>query len=200
MGLLEELIASRTRAQLIGLFTSRPGERLYLREIARLIRCDVRAVKRELDHLTRLGFLKSESSGNRRYVQVDQNFPLYPELKSMALKTIGLGETLSSALKDLTGIRFAFIYGSVAEGGEQPSSDIDLFVVGEVSGPLIHKALSKTKVAVHREIHTSRFSLDEIKKRLRKEDVFLKDVLEKPKIFLIGTESEFKRALSVRQA
>lgn len=200
MGLLEELVSSRTRAQLIGLFTSRPGERFYLREVARLIRCDVRAVKQELDRLARLGFITSEASGNRRYLQVNQDFPLYPELKSIVLKTLGLGEALTPALKELSGIRFAFVYGSVAKGAEGPASDLDLFVVGEVSGPLLHKALSKAKTALHREINTSRFALEEFKERLRKDDSFLKDVVRKPKIFLIGNESEFRRAVGLRPA
>jgi predicted nucleotidyltransferase len=200
MGLLEELFSSRTRAQVIGLLTSRPGERLYLREIARLIRCDVRAVKQEIDRLERLGFLASESSGNRRYLQVNEDFPLYPELKSMVLKTLGLGEALASGLTELAGIQFAFVYGSVAKGGESATSDLDLFVVGEVSGPLLHKALSQAKAALHREINTSRFALKELKERLRKGDAFLKDVAKNPKIFLIGNESDFRRAAGLRPA
>lgn len=200
MGLLEEIFSSRTRAQVIGLFTSRPGERFYLREVARLTRCDVRAVKQELDRLQRLGLLVGEPSGNRRYLQVNQDFPLYSELKSMSLKTLGLGEALAAGFKELSGIRFAFVYGSVAGGGESPTSDLDLFVAGEVSGPLLHKALSQAKAALHREINTARFSLEEIKKRLAKEDPFLKDVVKKPKIFLIGDEREFRRAVGLRPA
>lgn len=95
--LLGDLFASRTRANLIAAFAMRPGERLYLREVARLIKADVRAVKVELDRLERIGLLKSEASGNRRYMQVNQDFPLYPELKAMALKTLGLGENLRAA-------------------------------------------------------------------------------------------------------
>lgn len=197
MELLQALVSSRTRAQAIALFTARPGERFYLREVARLTNCDPRAVKQELDHLERLGFLTSAASGNRRYLQVNQDFPLYPELKSMALKTLGLGEAVSAALKTLPGIKWAFVHGSVAEGGEKPSSDLDLFIVGEVSGPLLHKALSKAKAALHREINTSRFSLDELKARLRKGNSFLKDVVKRPKIFLIGSANEFRAAVNL---
>ena len=102
MSLLEELFGSRTRTRIIGLFTSRPGERFYLREISRLARCDVRAVKQELDRLERLGLVAGEASGNRRYFQVNQDFPLYPELKSMALKTLGLGRDSRTRLRKRT--------------------------------------------------------------------------------------------------
>lgn len=196
--LLGELFASRTRAHLIAAFTMRPGERLYLREVARLIKADVRAVKVELDRLERIGFLKSEASGNRRYMEVNQNFPLYPELKAMALKTLGLGESLRTALARLPGIRFAFVYGSVAKGEEAAGSDLDLFIAGRVPGPLVHKALSTTKAMLRREINTSRFTVEEVRERLKKGDSFIKDVLNGPKIFIIGTEDELASALGLR--
>ena len=198
--LLEGIFASRTRARLIAAFTMRPGERLYLREAARLIKADVRAVKVELDRLERLGFLKRETSGNRRYMQVNQAFTLYPELKAMVIKTAGLGGSLRAALTELSGIRFAFVYGSVAKGEETPESDLDLFIVGKVSGPLVHKALAGAKAALSREINTSRFTLEEVQARLKKGDSFIKDVLKGPKIFIIGTEDEFTRVLGLGPA
>jgi predicted nucleotidyltransferase len=200
MGLLAELFASRTRAEIISAFTSRPGEKLYLREVSRLIKADVRSVKQELDRLQRLGFLTSEASGNRRYLQVNESFPLYPELKAMALKTMGLGEALRAALADIGGIDFAFVYGSVAKGKEKAESDLGLFVLGSISGPILHKALAKAKAALNREINTSRFGLDELKKRLKKGGHFLSDIMKGKKIFVLGTENEFRRAVGSRKA
>ncbi|MFH2202797.1 MAG: nucleotidyltransferase domain-containing protein [Elusimicrobiota bacterium] len=200
MGILEKLFSSRTRAKLIGLFTTRPGERFYLREVARLIQEDVSSVKRELDHLERLGFLRSEASGNRRYIQADTRFSLFPELKRLVLKTSGLGDTLRESLDKLRGIRFAFIYGSVAKGSERPASDVDLFIVGRVPGPTLHKALARAKIALHREINTSRFDLSELKSRLKRGDSFLKTVVQDKKIFIIGTENEFERTIGGRAA
>lgn len=196
--LLEAIFASRTRARLIAAFALRPGERLYLREAARLIKADVRATKVELDRLERLGFITSEASGNRRYMTVNQAFPLYPELKAMALKTLGLGESLRAALARLPGIRFAFVYGSVAKGEETKGSDLDLFIVGQVSGTSLHKALSNTKAALRREINTSRFTVEEVRERIKKGDSFIKDVLDGRKLFIIGSEDELTRTLRLR--
>ncbi|MDE2491764.1 MAG: nucleotidyltransferase domain-containing protein, partial [Elusimicrobia bacterium] len=81
-------------------------------------------------------------------------------------------------------------YGSVAKGEETPESDLDLFILGEISGPLLHKTLAKAKAALNREINTSRFTTDEALKRLKKDDSFLKDILNGPKIFVIGSENE----------
>lgn len=197
---MEEFFSSRARARIIAAFALRPGEKLYLREVARLTKTDVRAAKQELDKLVRLGFLRSEASGNRRYLEVNQNFPLYPELKAMALKTIGLGATLRAAMASLPGIQAAFVYGSVAKGEEKPGSDLDLFILGKVSGPLLHKALAESKTALRREINTSRFTVEEARARLKKGDSFLKDVLKGPKIPIIGTEDELARLLGLGKA
>ena len=197
---MEGFFGSRTRARLIAAFALRPGERLYLREVTRLIKGEVRAVKQELDRLERLGFLKSEASGNRRYLEVNQNFSLYPELKGMSLKTSGLGDTLRAGISFISSIQFAFVYGSVAKGEEKPGSDLDLFIMGQVSGPLLHKALSKAKAVLHREINTSRFTVEEVRERLKKDDPFIKNVMGGPKILIIGTDDELARILGFRKA
>lgn len=198
--LLEGFFASRARARIVAAFAMRPGERLYLREVARLTKIDVRAAKQEIDRLQRLGFLKSETSGNRRYLEVNQDFPLYPELKTMALKTVGLGATLKHAMASVPGIQIAFVYGSVAKGEERPGSDLDLFILGEVSGPLLHKALATSKTALQREINTSRFTIAEARNRFKKEDSFIKDIFKGPRIPIIGTEDELARLLGFRKA
>lgn len=197
---LEEFFGSRARARIIAAFALRPGERLYLREVARLTGTDVRAAKQEIDRLERLGFLKGEASGNRRYLRVDQAFPLYPELKAMALKTSGLGALLGAAMAGVPDIRFAFVYGSVAKDEERAGSDLDLFIVGEVSGPLLHKALAEGKAALRREVNTSRFTLEELRARVKKGDPFLKDVLAGPKLFIVGSDDELASALGLRKA
>lgn len=200
MDVLKELFSSRTRARIVELFTSRPKERLYLREVARLIKADVRSVKQELDRLERLGLLKSEASGNRRYLTANLDFSLYPELKRLVLKTAGLAKTLKKTLQGLGGIQFAFVYGSLARDSENPESDLDLFIIGNVSGPTLHRALSEAKVALHREINTTRFSIKELLQRVARGDSFLGEVLRKRKVFLIGREADLKRTLTTQAA
>ncbi|MBI2070954.1 MAG: nucleotidyltransferase domain-containing protein [Elusimicrobia bacterium] len=195
MDMLQELFSSKNRSQIIALLVTHPKERFYLREVARLIKGDPKAVKLELDRLERLGLVKSVHSGNRRYLEVNAEFSLYPELKGLVLKTSGLGAVLRESLKELPGIQFAFIYGSVAKGGEMPESDLDLFVVGQIPGPLLHKILSKAKVSLNREINTARMTLEELRQKVGRKDSFVADVIKGKKVFIIGTEGEFKRAI-----
>ena len=55
----------------------------------------------------------------------DRLSPLYPELRNLVLKTVGLADILRAALQDER-IQVAFVFGSIAEGKETADSDVDL--------------------------------------------------------------------------
>ena len=80
--MLEYIITSRTKRNLLKLFLTNPDRTFYVREIARLTDEPVNAVRRELDYLGKAGLLKTANRGNQKYYSVIKEFPLYPELKN----------------------------------------------------------------------------------------------------------------------
>jgi predicted nucleotidyltransferase len=71
--------------------------------------------------------------GRQRSIRANTEFFLYPELRSIALKTFGLIEPIREALQVYADhIEEAFIFGSVVKGTDSGSSDIDVMVVGQV--------------------------------------------------------------------
>jgi len=85
-----------------------------------------------LTKLAKIGFLNSAPSANQIYYSLNDKFPLYPELKSIVLKTSGMGDVLREYLGKAARIKYAFIYGSVARDTEKESSDIDLMIIGDI--------------------------------------------------------------------
>jgi len=80
------------------------------------------------------GVLRERRVGNQRRLSANPQFLLYPELRRMALKTVGLAEPLARALAPLAaGIRQACIVGSIAAGTDTSSSDVDLVLVGDLT-------------------------------------------------------------------
>ena len=72
--------------------------------------------------------------GKQVYYQANARSAVYPELKSLIMKTAGMGDALKMAMLPLAErILTAFVYGSVARGNETKESDVDLFVVGDVT-------------------------------------------------------------------
>ena len=186
MIVLELLFSSSARVKILTLFLLNPESRFYQREIESLTGLPIRAVQREVERLETLGLLQKTIDGNRIYYQVDREFFLFPELKGLILKTAGLGSLLRERLQNEDRIEIAFIYGSYAANQETTASDIDLFVIGELSSRELHAVVSKAEKVVHREINYTLFSPEEFRQKAQARGGFVLNVLEGPKIFLKG--------------
>lgn len=190
--MLSSLITSKARVELITWFITHPGERTHYNELIRILDANPPSIQRELKRLENTGFLKSSREANVKFYWVNQDFLLYPELKAMVMKTVGLGDTLKRELRGLNKIEAAFIYGSVARDIEDARSDIDLMVIGDVAVNTVHKAVTKCEKQLGREVNYSVFDVAEWRNRARKRDSFIADILKNPKIFIIGDEDALR--------
>jgi len=187
------LFGSKTRVELIALFVTHPGESFYVRQISTLVNLSLTPVVRELKKLERLGIVKSEVMANAKYYTVDTKCPLFPELQSMIMKTVGVGDSLRKRLGTLKNISFVFIYGSFAAGDAGPKSDVDLMIVGEVPLRVLARAIRNVEDRLHREVQYSIFDRDEFLRKVRAGDDFAIQLVESSRIMLIGEEDEFRR-------
>jgi predicted nucleotidyltransferase len=115
-------------------------------------------------------------------------------LKCILTKTVGIGDVVRQALQPVTDrVRTAFIYGSVAEGAETASSDIDLMVIGDVGFGEVVACLSPVETTLGREINPTAYPPSEYAMKLKAKNHFLTSVLRGKKIFVIGDEHELRR-------
>jgi predicted nucleotidyltransferase len=190
--MLELLFSSTARVKVLALLLLNPENHFYQREISTLTDLPIRAVQREVERLQTLGLLTSFTRGNQVHYQVNRDFFLFPELKSIFLKTVGLTALLGDALKEAENIALAFIYGSYAADQESTASDIDLLVVGTLSSRALHTTLKEAEKLTHREISYTLFSPEEFRARAQTGNGFLQNVLTGPKLFLIGDENALR--------
>lgn len=190
--MLSTLITSKARRTLLTLFVAHPDERFYQKQLIRDLGMSSSLVQKELRKLENIGLLTSTREANTRFFQVNKSFALYPELKSIIFKTVGLADFLRESLAEIGEVKTAFIYGSVAQNLEEARSDIDLMVIGDVDQDKLHRAISKAEKAIGREINQSVFDVAEWKKQLAAKKAFVRDVAEGPKIFLIGGEDDLR--------
>ena len=145
--------------------------------------------------LAAAGVLISRRSGNRVYYQANKESPFYPELQGVLVKTSGLVWILKDGLEEFgERIAVAFVYGSVAIGEEVSSSDVDLFVVGDVGLSELAPRLREVANRLGREVHPTVYTEAEVAQRSHSKDRFLRSVLDKPKLFVVGTEDDLRRA------
>ena len=191
--MLQKLFSSRVRVKLLNQFITSSEGRFYIRELERLTGEDYKSIVTELHNLESLGLLRSEKQGNLKYYSLDRNFFLYPELKNIIFKTVGVKGTLAQELRKIKGIMYAFIYGSYAKGTEGPRSDIDLMVIGDVEVERLVGSLREPERSLQRKVNYVVFDLPEIQKRFKDKNDFVREVFEDEKVMLIGEEDELRR-------
>src|SRR6056297_1399588 len=81
--MIEQLFGSKTRTKLLKLFTSNPNRSFYVREITRKIEEQINSVRRELANLLSLGIITSDSTNNKLYYEVSQDYEHYDALRML---------------------------------------------------------------------------------------------------------------------
>lgn len=187
--MLEAIIQSKARIGILRELLVGSQGRFYLRELAAKTGLPQGSVQRELANLLRAGVLLREVEGRQTYYRVNQECPIIPELRSMMVKTVGLADTIKSALFPESGsVWAAFVFGSFASGEVTSESDVDLFVVGNITPMRLTQLLKSVNVS--RAINPIVMTRDEFSESKASDDHFLRAVLASPKIMLIGDEDE----------
>ena len=196
--MLKKLFGSRIRINILKLFIFNPKKEYYVREIERLIDEAFDPVRRELIRLESTGLLKSRISGRQKYYSIDSTHTLFPEVKSMILKTVGIGDTLKSAIGHRNDIQAAFIYGSYAKNTADLESDIDLFVIGNILSRDLQEIISGIESQTKREINPTVYSAQDFQEKRKKKNHFISNVLKEQKIFLKGDEDGLRKLVRTR--
>jgi len=191
---LAAALFSRNRRVILGLLFGHADEAFYLRQVIRASGGGAGAVQRELKQLAAAGIIRREVRGNHVYFQANPDCPIFGELKSLLTKTAGVADALRAALGPFAErIRIALVYGSVARAEQTRGSDVDLFVVGDVSFPEIVAALGPAQQELQREINPTVYPADEFRSKVAAGHHFLMRVLGQPKVFLIGNKNRLER-------
>lgn len=169
----------------------KPDKWWYLSDLAKNIKTSPSSLQRDLLKLTDSDVLTKRQEGNRTYYQANTDCPIFNELQGILIKTVGIGDKLSSALQPLLHqIHNAFIYGSIARKEEMSSSDVDVMIIGDVQLSDIITQLKPVESIIDREINPTVYQINKFQKGLREQSSFLMEVMEGEKIFVIGNEKK----------
>jgi len=113
--------------------------------------------------------------------------PIHGELRSIVLKTVGLGDVLREALSPYAErIDLAYVYGSLASGEASAGSDVDVMVVGATTLRELSTPLREAGGLLRREINPTLYQPDEYREALSTENTFVSRVHQGPRTDLIG--------------
>ncbi len=179
--MLDKLFTSGIRADVMSLLFNSPEEKFYVREIARLVNKNPSGVKRELDNLNKMDLVTSEKEGNLKYFKANRNSHLFPQLKNMIARSIGLPGALKNILKTLD-VRTAFIYGPYVNNTNL--NKLDLFVVSDYNH--FDNIIEDIEKRFALKINYSIINETEYMTQKKSEDRQLKKLFSSDKILLLG--------------
>jgi predicted nucleotidyltransferase len=189
-GSLADALMTRTQQRVLGRLFGHPDRTFYASELIREAGTGSGAAQRELAKLEESGLVVARRIGHQKHYQANAASPLFPDLRNIITKTVGLVEPLRDALKPIASdIKMAFVYGSVAKATDRVTSDIDLIVVsdsltyGDVFG-----ALDKVTRVLGRTVNPTVYSSAEFTKRTKTDNAFITRVLDGPKVWVIGAD------------
>lgn len=189
--MIAQALFTPAQQKLLGLLFVRVNEGFHLNEIMRLTGLGSASAQRELRRLHESGLIISERIGNVRRFWPNKESLVYPELSGLVQKTFGIVGVLSMTLAPLRAqLHLAFVSGAAAKGQDMPGSAIDLLLVGEEAnyGDLL-TGLAPAERTLRRKINPNLYTLADYRRRLREGQPFLLQVLQQPKLFVIGDES-----------
>ena len=150
--LFSGLIASKTRVKLLIRFFFNPKTRSYLRELAKEFDLSTNSVREELNQLTRTNLLTSRKNGRQVLYMANQEHPLFPELRSMVNKVIGIDQVIDGIVIRLGDLERAYLIDDYAEGKD--TGIIDLLLVGEIDQYHLNDLSRKTERYIKRKIRS----------------------------------------------
>lgn len=182
---LELLFSSSARVRILSLLLLNPDTKFYQREIETITGLAISSIHRETKKLEALGVLRKSTEDDKVYFQGNRDYSLFPELRKMLLKTVGLKVVLADAQADER-VKAAFIHGHFAAERERPTDPISIFVVGDVSRQELEARAEEVQSSVGREITCYVRTPQSFRSRVQLGYGFVASVLAGPKLFLIG--------------
>jgi predicted nucleotidyltransferase len=189
-------LRSKSRQRLLAFYFTNPTARLHLRDLAKRLRIDPSNLSKELERLERDGLFRSEISGRQKYFQLNRNYPLFDEVRSIVTKTIGVIPLMARALARIEGIEEAWLYGSFARNQQDAASDVDVLVIGAPSEQLLAEGVRKLERDLGREINYTVMTRKEINSRGARNDVFLDSVWHNKRVPLVAPHAKSQAAQS----
>lgn len=189
--MIEKALFSNAQQKLLGLLFVRVNDGFHLNEIMRLTGLGSASAQRELRRLHDAGLIVSERIGNVRRFRPNMNSLVYPELSGLVQKTFGMVGVLHSTLSPLSKkMLIAFAYGATANNRESGVGDIDLLLICDETnyGDLLSR-LAPAEKALRRKINPNLYTVSDYKRRLREQQPFITQVLQAPKIYIVGDDA-----------
>ena len=160
--MLNTLITSKTRINLLLKFFLNPGTKAYLRELAKEFGESTNAIRVELNRLSDAKLLQSTNLGRKVIYRANSKHSLFSDIQSVVRKYVGLDRLVEDVVNRLGSIDAAYVVGDYARGID--SGLIDIVLIGTVDPDTLENYIIKTGNLIDRKIRPLVVDIEEFKK------------------------------------
>jgi predicted nucleotidyltransferase len=120
---------------------------------------------------------------------------LHGSLRELYARTIGVAARIREIVAAQQGMDLAFVFGSYARGSDDPTSDIDVFVLGEPDWAPLEDESRKLFDELGREVNFVGWHRDDLRRAVQDRSPFLETLRRSKKIWIVGDEDELDRRI-----
>ncbi len=158
--MLDTLIRSKTRLNLLLRFFLNPGNSAYLRELSKEFGTSTNSVRIELNRFEKAGLIRSQKEGNKKMYSANTASPLYPEIQKLTFNYFGIDQIVDRVIIKLGNVEAVYLTGELAKGLEHPVADITL-VGKDIDREYLVRLTEKAQKQLGKHIRTLVYESDE---------------------------------------
>jgi hypothetical protein len=135
----------------------------YLRGLSDEFGDSTNSIRVELNKLSEAGYLTYSEKGRTIEYRANTKHPLFPEIKNLVHKYLGIDQIIINIIQKLGDLRSAYIIGDYAIGKD--SGTIELLLVGEIDIDYLKKLIDKVRKLIQRNIKVEVISKNQLAER-----------------------------------
>jgi hypothetical protein len=174
--MLKRLFTSNTRIKLLTLFLLKPDEEFFIRELTRKLSEQINSIRRELDNLKKMGFLRAKMKNSKKYYMVNPNFIFLEELRSIIVKALSSNDNIAEEVKKMGEVKVLVLSGLFVE---QPTKTVDMLIVGQMDKARLTQYLNN-EIKTARPVKFAIMTEEDYKYRLSCNDKFISEIISDP--------------------
>ena len=149
--MLNDLITSKTRLQLLVKFFISAANSGYLRGLALEMSENTNAIRKELNHLSEAGYILRDAGTAKIMYRANVQHPLFSTLQQLVRKHLGIDQIITQVLERMGTVSKIYLIGAYAKGID--SGTIEVVVEGaDVNQDYLEQLAPKIQQEIKKEV------------------------------------------------
>lgn len=152
------------------------SEEYFIRELTRKLNEQINSIRRELDNLKKMGFLKTKTKNRKKYYFVNKDFIFLDELKSIIIKALSTEDSIAKDISEMGNIKIIVLAGQFV--GDETTA-VDMLIVGDIDKEKLATYLNN-EVKTRRPVRFTILDEENYRYRISCNDKFIKEIIKNP--------------------